>query len=66
MSAFRVFLIGSPEALELDLPANNLCDLLELASRSRFIAGCATDADQDGLIRGVLVPTNRIHLVVEA
>jgi hypothetical protein len=66
MSAFRLFLIGTPEPLELELPAHDLCDLVELASRSRFIAGCCVTGDDDGFIRGVMVPTNRIHLVVEA
>ena len=65
MSNFRVFLIGSPEPLDLDLPAHDLADLMELASRSRFIVG-SFEADNDGLLRGVMVPTNRIHLVVEA
>ncbi|MFL6727873.1 MAG: hypothetical protein ACJ8FS_15365 [Sphingomicrobium sp.] len=49
----------------MDLPAHNLADLMELASRSRFIVG-SLEADDDGLLRGVMVPTNRIHLVVEA
>lgn len=65
MRNFRVFLIGSPEPLDLDLPAQDLAHLMELASRSRFIVG-SLEADHDGLLRGVMVPTNRIHLVVEA
>jgi hypothetical protein len=65
MRNFQVFLIGSPEPLDLDLPAHDLADLMELASRSRFIVG-SLEADHDGLLRGVMVPTNRIHLVVEA
>ena len=65
MAVYRLFLISTPEALEVELPAGSLEDLLELASRSRFICGRVVDEAGDGLIRAVMLPTNRIQLVIE-
>ena len=66
MARFRVFLIGSPQALDVDLPATNAAELSEIASRSRFLEGYMAEADQDGACPGVLIPTCRLQMIIES
>jgi hypothetical protein len=65
MARFRVFLVGSPQPLDVDLPATDTAELGEIASRSRFLEGYMAQADQDGVCPGVLIPTCRLQMVVE-
>lgn len=66
MARFKLFLVGTPQPLTVDLPVSSLGDLNELASRARFITGNMAAPDHDGICCGVLIPTNRIQLVVES
>jgi hypothetical protein len=66
MAQFRVFLVGVPQPLQVDLPAGSASELVEIASRVRFLEGHMVEADSDGVCAGVLIPTSRLQLVIEA
>jgi len=66
MARFKLFLIGSPHPLLVNLPVNGVMELNELAGRCRFITGNLSDPDHDGVCSGLMIPTSRIQLVVEA
>jgi hypothetical protein len=66
MAQFRVFLVGVPQPLQVDLPVGNVSELVEIASRVRFLEGHMVEADSDGVCAGVLIPTCRLQLVFEA
>lgn len=66
MTHFRVFLVGVPQPLQVDLPVGSARELVEIASRVRFLEGHLAEADSDGVCAGVLIPTCRLQLVIEA
>lgn len=66
MAHFRVFLIGVPHPLQVDLPVGSVIELNEIASRVRFLEAHMLEADSDGVCAGVLIPTSRLQLVIEA
>lgn len=66
MARFRVFLIGCNQPLEVDLPASDVMQLNAVASTVRFLEGHMAEADHDGVCPGVLIPTCRLQMVVEA
>jgi hypothetical protein len=66
MAHVRVFLIGAPQPLQVDLPVGSVSELVEIASRARFLEAHMVEADSDGIFAGVLIPTSRLQLVVEA
>lgn len=66
MARFRIFLIASPQPIDVDLPYASITELNAVASCSRFLEGHMAEADHDGVCPGVLVPTCRLHMVVEA
>ena len=65
MTRFRIFITGSPQPIDVDLPVASIAELSEIASRSRFIEGHVAEADSDGVYAGVLIPTCRIQLIIE-
>ena len=65
MTCFRVFVIGSPLPLDVDLPFEGIPALSEAATRCRFIEGHMAEPDQNGVCAAVLIPTNRIQLIFE-
>lgn len=65
MATFRIFLTGNNQPLLIDLPAANVADLIDLASRSRFIEGRMAEPDGDGVCCGVMFQACRIQLAVE-
>jgi hypothetical protein len=65
MPAYRVCLVGQRQPLDVDLPFNNLTDLIAEASRAKFLAGHMTVADEDGVCRRVMIATCRIQCVIE-
>ena len=65
MRAFNVFLVGADQPIQIDLPFDNINDLADAASRARFLAGCMTAPDEDGVFLRVMVATNRIHCAFE-
>jgi len=66
MAHFRVFLVGGPQPLQVDLPVGSVSELIEVASRVRFLEGHMLEAYSDGVCAGVLIPTCRLQLVIEA
>ena len=65
MASFRVCFSGQQPQLLVDLPFADLGEFLMEASRARFLAGNMVDPDQDGVCRGVMIATSRIHCVFE-
>lgn len=65
MARFRIYLVGSLQPLDVDLPASDAAELNEIASRSRFLEGYMVETDHSGVCPGVLIPTCRLQLVVE-
>jgi len=66
MARFRVFLTGCPQPLDVDLPASDVAELNQIASSVRFLEGHMAEADHDGVYPGVLIPTCRLQMVIEA
>jgi hypothetical protein len=66
MARFKLFLIGTPSPLDVDLPVSSVTELNEIASRARFIQGNMAEPDHEGVCPGVLIPTSRLHMVIEA
>jgi hypothetical protein len=66
MARFKFYLIGSSDAPVLDVDASDLRDLKQEMSVARFIEGHMTDADEDGIFPGVLIPTARVQFVMES
>jgi len=66
MAQFHVFLIGAPQPLQVDLPVGSVNELVEIASRVRFLEAHMVEADGDGVCAGVLIPTCRLQLIIEA
>jgi hypothetical protein len=65
MARFRIFVTGSPQPIDVDLPVGSITELSGVASRSRFLEGHVADADSDGIYAGVLIPTYRIQFIIE-
>lgn len=66
MARFRLFLIGCNQPLEVDLPVSGVAELNQMAATCRFLEGYMAEADGDGVCPGVLIPTSRLQMVVEA
>jgi hypothetical protein len=65
MARFKVFLMGSPQPLRVELPCANILELSHAASHVRFLAGHLAESDENGVCPGVLIATERIHAIVE-
>ena len=65
MATFRIFLIGNNQPLVVDLPAASVSDLIDLASRTKFVEGVMAEGDEDGVCCGVMFQTCRIQLAIE-
>lgn len=66
MAVFRVFLMGDRTPLDVQLYFERLEDVMADASRARFISGHLATADEQGVFREIMIPTGRIHCVIEA
>ena len=66
MATFRFHLIGGGLPVDLDVAASTIDDLGETITCQRFIVGRLTQADNDGVLPGMLIATARIQCVVEA
>lgn len=64
MSLFRLFLVGMSEPMLVELPADDVFQLYELAGRGRFLVGRTSGNDGDEGC-AVLIPVNRVHLIVQ-
>lgn len=65
MARFRIFLVGNPQPVDVDLSVCSAAELNDIASRVRFLEGHVAEADSDGVYAGVLIPTHRIQFIVE-
>lgn len=65
MARFKFYMVGTSDTPALELPFANVRELNEVITRSRFIKG-HMQVSEDGERCGVLVPTARIQLVMEA
>jgi hypothetical protein len=65
MGRYRIFLIGNPQPVEVDLPAQSVGDVSEIASRVRFLEGHMAEPAIDGVFPAVLIPTCRIQFIIE-
>jgi len=65
MATFEFVLIGSQCSQRIDVPADSLAMLADHIAGGRFIEG-EMPPDEWGEIKRVLIPTNRIQMVLEA
>lgn len=65
MARFKLFLIGTPLPLDVEFQASSVSELSEYASRARFVEGHMAEPDADGVYPGVLIPTCRLHMILE-
>lgn len=66
MAIFHVYLTGDRTPLQVQLYYPRIDDVMMDASRARFITGLIAEPDERGVCREIMIPTNRIHCVVEA
>lgn len=66
MATFRICLVGPAQQLTVDFTANDISELADAASRSRFLVGHMLEPDEDGVCAGVMISTGRIQCVFEA
>lgn len=64
MASFEFVLIGAQFAQRIEVPAGNLGDLAAYIAGDRFLEG-ELAPDDWGQIRRVLIPTNRIQMILE-
>ena len=65
MARFRIFLVGNPQPVDVDLPVCSAAELNDIASRTRFLEGHMSEPGSDGVFPAVLIPTCRIQFIVE-
>jgi hypothetical protein len=66
MLAVHLCLIGNNQPLCVELPYRDLDELLEDATRVKFITGNMMEPDEAGVCRRVMIATGRIQCVIEA
>lgn len=66
MAVFKVYLTGDRTPLDVQLYYERLDDVMQDASRARFISGHMATPDEHGILREIMIPTARIHCVIEA
>lgn len=64
MATFDFILIGSSNPQRVEVPADGLTSLADYIAGGRFIEG-EFPPDEWGEVKRVLIPTNRIQMVVE-
>lgn len=65
MGRFKFCLIGSPQAPILELHARNVCELHHSLGCSRYIEGRMVEIEGEPTDCPVLIPANRIQIVME-
>jgi hypothetical protein len=65
MARFKFFLIGTTEAPVVEVEADSLRDLGEMAMRHRFVEGRMVEINGEGASCGVLIPTGRVQMIAE-
>lgn len=66
MATFQICLIGPQQPLTVDLPYAGMGELMEAASRAKFLSGTMAEGDEDGICRRVMIAANRIQCAFEA
>lgn len=65
MGRFKFCLIGSPQSPIVEIGVRHLCDLHLSIGRARFIEGRMIEIDGEAMDCPVLIPANRIQIVIE-
>jgi len=65
MASYLIHLMGQREPARIDLPFDDMDELVAEASRAKFLIGHMTNADEDGVCRRVMIATYRIECVIE-
>lgn len=65
MAAFMIHMMGQNQTITIELDCDNIDDLAEKVTRTKFIAGYMTAPDEDGVCRRVMIATSRIQCAVE-
>ena len=65
MGFFRIYLTGSQEALDVELPVSELSAVKRGLLRERYLEGKVRPTDGDGEYVGVLIPATRLKLILE-
>ena len=66
MATYSIHLMGQHQPLTVDLACADIDDLIEQASRAKFLAGHLMEPDEDGVCRRVMIATCRIQCVIDA
>ena len=66
MARFKFCLIGSSQAPVLELPMADVSELHDALSVSKYVEGRMVEIDGQATCCPVLIPTNRILMVMEA
>lgn len=66
MAVFQVYLTGDRTPLHVQLYYQRLDDVMADACRARFISGHMANPDEHGICREIMIPTGRIHCIIEA
>jgi hypothetical protein len=65
MATFCIHLMGQHQPITLDLPCTDVDELVEQASRVKFVVGYMAKADEEGVCRRVMIATCRIQCAIE-
>ncbi len=65
MGLFRIYLTGSPQALEVELPVSDLRSLKRGLLSERYLEGRVRPTDGAGECAGVLIPATKLQLILE-
>jgi hypothetical protein len=65
MARFRFSLVGTPQRPILDIAVRDLGELHHALARARFIEGRMVEIDGEATDLPVLIPANRIQIVME-
>lgn len=65
MATFTIHLMGQHQPITADLPFRGIDELAEQAGATRYLIGHMAAANEDGVCRRVMIPTNRIQCAIE-
>lgn len=66
MSVFRLWMVGSPEVTTVKIDDPSLSNLNNSSAGRRFIEAELVDLDTGEIGPRMIVPLNRIHMLMEA
>ena len=65
MGLFRIYLIGSQDPLDVELPVSDLSTVKRELLSERYLEGRMRPTDGDGEYLGVLIPATRLQLILQ-